>query len=257
MKGFPVIYTRTFFNDFHFCTLPDFVDAQTLSDYINAATNNLYSIEDCSKVRLIYANESYCVIGCTSYLKQLADIDSDILMYCHDEKGRSIYGFWGVAIKKEPFGSIPVISDEIWADIYKKYVIPIWDAKLPDTNAPEPISLNTVPYTETYAPEYKTIDDKHYLFAEDNSFEWVMYRVLCSGDEISYCSRLDEYTSVKRLLFTYTVTNEECFYRLKEEYDERIDREQRYRAYRENAAKNEPEKSWLKKWLNRFIKRRK
>lgn len=248
MQGYPIVHTRTFFNDFYFCVKPDFVDSDVVSPYLLAATNSLISGGSPSDIRMIYSCDRYSIVGIACYSSHFLSGDELENEYCKDEFGRKVYGFWGVAILKESYDSIPVFDEECCKIIFRQYICPIWkERSLTALSCVEPIELVTEAFSDFQPESHGIIENTNYLFFNDKNYQWALYQALHSNKELSYCSFLNG----KDSQFTYADIDTTVYQRIKKEYEEFKNEKAAFAAFKQEVQSKPQKQCMLKKLFRR------
>lgn len=218
MICYPVIYTRTFncdyFSKFHI--LPDFVDADWVLQYIRSATTDMNPSNNQIK-RIVITDTEVCVFGIIAYAKDI--IDSKLEIYFRDDKGRAIYGFYGFAVKiNENSTVIPMFSTNDIYNMYKSYIVPVWNDTVQHTQIPLSVSLCEKDFYNdlNIESEYFWNNTTNIFSSEKNLYELLLYKAM-KGDIISYCSCINDYKALKKSPFNYVVTSHNNLIRLKNE----------------------------------------
>lgn len=216
MISYPVIYTRTlncdYFSNFH--VLPDFVDANWLLPYIRSATTDMNPTSNQTK-RIVVSDKKNCVFGIIAYAKDIIKLTD----CCRDNKGRAVYGFYGFAVKiDENLSKIPIFSKDDISEMYKQYIVPVWNATVSHTQTSLSVLLSEkIPdNTAEIKSEFSWNESVNVFSSENNLYEELLYKAI-TGDIISYCSCIDDYKALKKASFNYVVTSSNNLNRLKNE----------------------------------------
>lgn len=217
MNCYPVIYTRTFqcdyFSNFH--VIPDFVDASWLMPYIRSATTDMNPTNSHTK-KIIVTDTEICVFGIIGYAKDIIDIE---LSDCtRDNKGRAVYGFYGFAVQvDENLHTVPDFSKKIISELYKKYICPVWNDTVQNTQISDAVNLNEKTacngelHEDFFWNEYLNV-----FSAESDLYDVLLHKAL-TGDFVSYCSHITDYKTLKKTPFNFIVTTPNNLNRLKNE----------------------------------------
>ncbi|MDE5584652.1 MAG: hypothetical protein K2J08_13250 [Ruminococcus sp.] len=216
MNCYPVIYTRTlncdYFANFH--VLPNFVDANWVLPYIRSATTDMNPANSQIK-RIVITNTEVCIFGIIAYAKDV--VGSGMETCFRDNKGRAVYGFYGFAVKiDENSNAIPVFSENDISEIYKRYIVPVWNDTAQRTQTPLSFRLNEKSFCNnaTVEAEYLWNNSVSVFSGERNLYETLLYKAL-TGDIISYCSCINDYKALKKSPFNYVVTSKNNLTRIK------------------------------------------
>lgn len=218
MNCYPVIYTRTlncdYFANFH--VLPNCVDANWVLPYIRSATTDMNPANSQIK-RIVITNTEVCIFGIIAYAKDV--VGSGMEAYFRDNKGRAVYGFYGFAVKvDENSREIPVFSEDNISEIYKRYIVPVWNDTVQHTQTSLSVRLEEKSSCNdlTVEAEYLWNNSVSVFTDEGNLYEILLYKAL-TGDMISYCSCINDYKALKKSPFNYVVTSQNNLIRLKNE----------------------------------------
>ena len=216
MKCFPIIYTRTYQNDFYrpFHVCPDFVNVDDIYPYIEQAFREYY-INEGQFRRLILSNTEYCVFGNTCYIEKFCECDESIADYTNDSNRRAIYGFFGFAVQRTEENKIPCFQLEDCAKMFVKYMIPVWNRSFLETQIPDPVQLPEIAYTESVEPEVNQIVENCHLFTNEGGlWEYLLWKAICQKESLTYCSHIGDYSVLRQMKFDYVVTSSEQISRL-------------------------------------------
>lgn len=218
MNCYPIIYTRTFNCDYfaNFHVLPNFVDANWVLQYIRSATTDMNPANIQVK-RMVITNTEVCIFGIIAYAKDV--VGSGMETCFRDNKGRAVYGFYGFAVKvDENSCTIPVFSENDISEIYKRYIVPVWNDTVQRTQTSLSVRLDEKNFSNnaTVEAEYLWNNSVSVFSGEGNLYETLLYKAL-TGDMISYCSCINDYKALKKASFNYVVTPQNNLNRLKME----------------------------------------
>ena len=222
MKCFPVIYTRTnqcdYYADFH--VLPEFVCAGNLMKYIKSATYGLDSAKNTIKKELLFSEKDYCVFGYICFIQTMCE---NLKEYSCDSKGRPIFGFFGFAVKKstEESNLIPVLDLNLCAEVFEKYIVPVWEDTSSSTVYPDEMELPDCEYKETETePDFK-LQKTEFYSNHSGILEKSLYEAICMKKDVSYCSDISNFKKLQECIFSYIVTSNNNISRLQAEERQR------------------------------------
>ena len=217
MICYPVIYTRTFqcdyFTKFH--VLPEFIDASWLLPYIRSATTDMNPADNNIR-KIIITDTDICIFGIIAYAKDIVDLS--MLDCTRDNKGRAVYGFYGFALQvDESASTVPVFEKNAINAIYKKYIVPVWNDTVQQTQIPEALELQEKAASSNNAePEYLWNESVNIFTDEGDLYDSLLYQAI-TGDLTCYCSAINDYKALKQSVFNYVVTSKNNIVRLKNE----------------------------------------
>lgn len=216
MNCYPVIYTRTlkcdYFANFH--VLPNFVDANWVLPYIRSATTDMNPANSQVK-RIVITNTEVCIFGIIAYAKDV--VGSGMEACFRDNKGRAVYGFYGFAVKvDENSHAVPIFSEDNISEIYKRYIVPVWNDTVQHTQTSLSVRLEEKSFCNDsiVEAEYLWNSSVSVFSDEGNLYEILLYKAL-TGDMISYCSCINDYKALKKSPFNYVVTSKNNLTRIK------------------------------------------
>lgn len=215
MICYPVIYTRTFqcdyFTKFH--VLPEFIDASWVLSYIRSATTDMNPADNNIR-KIIITDTDICIFGIIAYAKDIVDLS--MLDCTRDNKGRAVYGFYGFAIQvDESASTVPVFDKNAINAIYKKYIVPVWNDTVQQTQIPESLELQEkTASSSNKEPEYLWNESVNVFTNEGDLYDSLLYQAI-TGDLTCYCSAINDYKALKQSVFNYVVTTTNNIVRLK------------------------------------------
>lgn len=214
MTCYLIIYTRTSCCDYYpnFHVIPDFVDANEVRPYILSATTDLDPTEKNPK-EIIISNGKYCVWGYICFSKDFAN-EQD-MPYTRDNKGRAVYGFFGFAAKLERKNTVPVLSMEKCANIFRKYIIPVWNDTVPESKIPAPVQTDEKEMVSGLPQADFSNKNTCYYTEKSDLFNALISSVFKYGTKISCCSSIQDYDKLKDCIYNHVVTTSNLIYRLK------------------------------------------
>ena len=251
MEYYPVIYTRTyqvdFYRPFHVC--PDFVNVDVVYPYIEQVLKEYY-VNDGQFRQIVLSNSEYCIFGNTCYIEKMAEYDENISNYTKDNGGRAIYGFFGFAARMQPYETIPSFSLKNCTDAFIKYMIPVWNESIQQTQLPESVQLPEKPYISSDKPEPEEVILNCSFFTEaEGLFDKMLFEAFCNQKQLSYCSSINDYQVLRQMKFTNAVTSHDNILRLKQGVAEYI-----RQTEKKEPVVNEKESAFQRIFRNLFQK---
>lgn len=166
---------------------------------------------------IVITTTGVCIFGIVAYAKDI--VDAKLEACFRDNKGRAVYGFYGFAVKvDEKANTIPTFSENDISEMYKHYIVPIWNDTLQCTQTPLSVSLEekSLCSNSDVEVEYVWNYSVNVFSSEGNLYETMLYKAL-TVDIISYCSCINDYKALKKSPFHYVVTSPNNLMRLKKE----------------------------------------
>lgn len=217
----PIIHTRTFNNDFlsGFLVRPDYFTSEDIDwarRLIRASTADIdlmkgerYVVLDNGKIR---------VAGIVTLTSELANMTNRAIenRFFFDKQGRNIYAFIGICTKS-PLQSSLILTYNDFADIFEKYVIPVFDDKVVETQlvhdcvSVEKNGLIDKPKDNGITLNQCTIYESTY----ESDKKWFNYYLCCKKQSFSFCSNVSKYQTIKESIFDFITTTPNNIKRLK------------------------------------------
>lgn len=208
----PIIHTRTLYNDFlsGFLVRPEYFtneDIDWTRKMIRASTANIdlmkgerYIVLDNGTIRIAG------IVAVTAELVSKTNINIENKYLC-DIQGRNIYAFIGICIKNIENHNI-ILSYDDFLEIFKQYVVPIFEDKVIDTQlVSETISLKTGESPKEI--DYSGINLNNsiiYESTEEKDKKLFYYYLSCNKKNFSYCSNISKYQTLKDSVFDFITT---------------------------------------------------
>ena len=223
VKVAPIIHTRTFYNDFlsSFLVRPDYFTSEDIDwarRFIRASTADIDLMK--GKRYVVLDNGKIRIAGIVTITSELAEKSKQVIdkRYFHDDKGRNIFAFIGICIKS-PLETYISLTNEVFAEIFENFVVPVFDNKIVDTQlVSDIIDLDKSKVAiQPSDPGIKLNNCTIYESSLENDKKWFNYYLCCKQQKFSFCSNVSKYQTVKESIFDYISTTPNNKKRL--EYD--------------------------------------
>lgn len=244
MKIAPIVHTRTFSHDFisGFLARPDYFTSDDIAwarENIQASTYDIDSLQ--GERYVVIDNGKIRIAGIVILNVDLARKANKIEIpkkYFYDDKGRTIYAFIGICIQEPE--SINNLDYNSFAEIFKKYVIPVFDEKAVQTQQVH-AEMEAKSTTLSAKPADKGIQIGSSTVYESNPVldkEHFLYFLNTKDTNFTFCSNIYDYKMVQSGTFNYLTTNPNNIERLKMDMSKITEnqakqKEQEYQQFKE------------------------
>ena len=218
-----IIHTRTRLCDFPSAlavchSVIDSNEFDKIRKQILSATRSIDSLGQNETRRMIYTCGNYVVAGMVSFLENLADNNIEDEKFFSDEKGRSIYAFVGFAFEAKS-QSVPHIDKKILWDNFKRYMEPVWERTVLDTQNSNPtdIDFEKVSMPEPTGAESATGITLYTAGSNDVPIFYYWLGEALKGKAVSFCSNITDFRVVKDKPFDIITTTTNIIERMKRE----------------------------------------
>lgn len=217
----PIIHTRTLNNDFlsGFLVRPDYFTSKDIDwarRLIRASTSDIDLMK--GERYVVLDNGEIRIAGIVTLNSELANKSNHTIddRFFFDKQGRNIYAFIGICTKS-PLQSSLMLTYDVFADIFEKYVIPVFDDKVVETQlVQECISVDKRGLLDK--PEDSGIilnQSTIYEASFERDKQWFDYYLCCKNQGFSFCSNVSKYQTLKESVFDFITTTPNNIKRLK------------------------------------------
>lgn len=217
----PIIHTRTLNNDFlsGFLVRPDYFTSKDIDwarRLIRASTADIDLMK--GERYVVLDNGEIRIAGIVTLNSELANKSNHTIdnKYFFDKQGRNIYAFIGICTKS-PLQSTLTLTYDVFANIFEKYVIPVFEDKVVETQLVQgciPVEKNGLldkPDDNGIILNQSTI----YEASFERDKQWFDYYLCCKKQGFSFCSNVSKYQTLKESVFDYITTTPNNIKRLK------------------------------------------
>lgn len=229
MKVAPLIHTRTFHCDFNasFAVKPAFFleeDVQWARKFVLEATKSIDRFQ--GHRWLVVDSKEYRLIGIVAFNKHIferCDVNNpdnqNIPELFFDDKGRPVYSFIGMVVKREDFLNCQIgeLSFDIFGKIYAEYIPNIWQKRLSETLLSSVMELPSVSFSMNDAIQPVRIGQKH-LYESNVEIDSRLFAININSPfepGKSFCSNISDYATVKNSIFSHITTSGNTIIRCK------------------------------------------
>ena len=218
-----IIHTRTRLCDFPstLAVCPSTIassEVDNIRKQILSATRSIDSLGQNETRRVIYTCGNYVMAGMVSFLKNLAENNIEDEKFFSDEKGRSIYAFVGFVFEAKS-QNIPLIDKKILWNNFKRYMEPIWEYTVLETQNSNPtdVDFENVSITEPSGAESSVGITLYTTGANDADIFYYWLEEALKGKKVSFCSNITDFRVVKDKPFNIITTTTNIIERIKRE----------------------------------------
>lgn len=217
----PIIHTRTLNNDFlsGFLVRPSYFTSKDIDwarRLIRASTTDIDLMK--GERYVVLDNGEIRIAGIVTLNSELANKSNHTIdnKFFFDKQGRNIYAFIGICTKS-PLQSTLMLTYDVFADIFEKYVIPVFEDKVVETQLVqdcipvEKSGLLDKPEDNGIILNQSTI----YEASFERDKQWFDYYLCYKKQGFSFCSNVSKYQTLKESVFDYITTTPNNIKRLK------------------------------------------
>lgn len=222
MKVAPLVHSRTYHNDFlsGFLVRPEYFSSEDIDwarQLIRASTADIDLMQ--GERYVVLDNGRIRIAGIVIVTEQLAKRTGTIIdkKYFLDDKGRNVYAFIGFCMKASDIEHHIEVSYPDFISVFEKYVIPIWEEKLVETQlVKDDISISESKRAKaTLSEGVKLNNTTIYESNPDLDYQWFLYYLNSKQERFTFCSNITKYATLKNSVFTSLTTNPNNIKRLK------------------------------------------